>query len=112
LVAALVAALAGALTAGFLAAGAEVTALTTDFLAGAVGGGGAIGVSGSVGFRLMVCRGGGGVAASSLMDQSFSRSACESTVPALTRWRRAATESRTIFSTTSSGSRFKSENLM
>jgi len=30
----------------------------------------------------------------------------------LDRWRRAATESRTTFSTTSSGKRFKSENLM
>src|SRR5512137_2486732 len=54
----------------------------------------------------------GGAAASSLMSHSFSNSACVGTVPWDTRWRRAATESRTIFSTTSRGRRFRSENLM
>jgi hypothetical protein len=54
----------------------------------------------------------GGAAASSLMSHSLSSSAWVGTVPCETRCRRAATESRTIFSTTSSGRRFRSENLM
>ena len=54
----------------------------------------------------------GGAAASSLMSHSFRSSACVGTVPWDRRCRRAATESRTIFSTTSSGRRFRSENLM
>ena len=53
-----------------------------------------------------------GAAASSLMSQSLSNSAWVGTVPCDTRCRRAATESRTIFSTTSSGKRLRSENLM